>query len=283
MTSGFKIIIASSGPAQFGFLRETLTGMGHVPAAYLKSRSLRPSEPPDSEDLESLNAMIANVPVGMDLLLPGTPGAIAAMLAGYEPDLLFVFGFNWRLPQEVLDVPRLGVLNVHPSALPKYRGPSPVPWTIRNGDEFMGLTIHRMTERIDAGPVLAQVTDIPVPDEVTNKEIWELIRAELPELLAKAFDAVARGEHGTPQNEDEATRARWPPPEWQEVTWQGERKDIHHQIRVLRFLNGGQGPVVPFQGNTVRVLRTSLTADGGTRIECADGPLWVTHETAASG
>lgn len=283
MTSGLKIIIASSGPAQFGFLRETLTGMGHVPAAYLKSRSLRPSEPPDSEDLESLNAMIANVPVGMDLLLPGTPGAIAAMLAGYEPDLLLVFGFNWRLPQEVLDVPRLGVLNVHPSALPKYRGPSPVPWTIRNGDEFMGLTIHRMTERIDAGPVLAQVTDIPVPYEVTNKEIWELIRDALPELLAKALDAVARGERGTPQNEDEANRAGWPPPEWQEVTWQGGRKDIHHQIRVLRFLNGGQGPVVPFGGNTVRVLRTSLTADGGTRIECADGPLWVTHEPAASG
>jgi hypothetical protein len=54
-----------------------------------------------------------------------------------------------RLPREVLELPRLGALNVHPSALPKYRGPSPVLWAIRNGNPFMGVSVHRMTERID--------------------------------------------------------------------------------------------------------------------------------------
>lgn len=282
MTSGLKIVIASGGSAQFEFLREALTSMGHVPVAYLKSRSLRPSMPIDSEDLESAQAVIADLPAGMDLLLPGTPAGVAAMLAGYEPDLLLVYGFNWRLPREVLELPRLGVLNVHPSALPKYRGPSPVPWTIRNGDPFMGLTIHRMTERIDAGPILSQITDIPVPDEVTNKEIWELIKTRLPELLTESLDAVVRGDPGMPQDESKATYAGWPPPEWHDVTWQGERRNIHNQIRILRFLNGGKPPVVPFRGNSVRVHRTSLTADDGIRVECADGPLWVTCEPASS-
>ena len=72
---------------------------------------------------------------------------------------------------------------MHPSALPKYRGPSPVLWAIRNGDPYLGMTVHRMTERIDAGPVLAQVDDLPIPDEVTREDVWELTKAALPGLL----------------------------------------------------------------------------------------------------
>jgi len=100
--------------------------------------------------LEAVQAIVVDIPPGMDLLLPGSTSTIGALLAGYEPDLMLVFGFNWHLPRETLTVPRFGVLNVHPSALPRYRGPSPVLWAIRNGDPFMGITVHRMTERIDA-------------------------------------------------------------------------------------------------------------------------------------
>jgi methionyl-tRNA formyltransferase len=167
-------------------------------------------------------------------------------------------------------------LNIHPSALPKYRGPSPVLWAIRNGDPFMGLTVHRMTERIDAGPVLAQVDNIPIPDQVTSRDLWDLTKAALPDLLAEALEHAVRGDLGISQDEAKVTYAGFPPPEWYTVTWQGDRRSLHNQIRVLRYLNGGQGPVVDFQGTTVQVHTTSLTADGGTRIECADGPLWVT-------
>lgn len=283
MTPGLKIVIASSGPAQFEFFREALTDAGHVPVAYLTSRTMRPSMPVDSEGLEYIEKVIAGIPAGMDLLLPGRPAAIADMLAGYEPDLMIVYGFNWRLPREVLDLLRLGVLNVHPSALPEYRGPSAIPWAIRNGDKFMGLTIHRMDEKIDTGPILAQVKDIPIPEVVSGQIVWELIGPALREMLPEAVNAVARGEPGIPQDESKASYAGFPPPEWREVTWKGGRNDLHNQIRVLRFLNRGQPPVVSFQGNSVRVLRTSLAADGGVRIECADGPLWVTHEPAAIG
>jgi methionyl-tRNA formyltransferase len=75
----------------------------------------------------------------------------------------------------------------------------------------------------------------------------------------------------------------FPPPEWYEVTWRGSRQSLHSQIRVLRYLNRGQGPVVQFQGQRVHVHQTSLTPDEGTRIECADGPLWVTWTPGGSG
>ena len=140
----------------------------------------------------------------------------------------------------------------------------------------MGITVHRMTERIDAGPVLAQASDLPIPDRVSSADIWSLTRAVLPDLLRQALDSAVRSDPGTPQDETKATYAGFPPPDWYTVTWQGSRRDLHNQIRVLRYLNQGQGPEAEFQGRTVRVLGTSLVEDAGTRIECTDGPLWVT-------
>jgi len=282
VTSGLKIAIATHGSAQFKSLGEILAKMGHVPVTYLMSRSMRPSEPPTPGILEAVQKIAADLPLGMDLLLPGSPGAVATMLAGYQPDLLLVYGFNWRLPREALELPRLGVLNIHPSALPKYRGPSPVLWTIRNGDPFMGVTVHRMEERIDTGAIFAQADDLPVPDEVTSEDVWDLIRTALPGLLAEAIDAVVRGDPGTPQDEREMTYAGFPPPEWYDVSWLDGRRDLHNQIRVLRYLNEGQGPVVIVQDEIVQVHHSSLAADGGIRIECADGPLWVTCTPAGS-
>jgi methionyl-tRNA formyltransferase len=280
---GLRIVIASYGPSQFRIMHETLVSAGHVPVAYLVSRSMRPSAAAEPGLLEATKAIVADTPPGTDLLLPGSAGTVATMLAGYRPDVLLVFGFNWRLPRDVLELPRLGVLNVHPSALPKYRGPSPVLWAIRDGDPFMGITVHRMTEHIDAGPVLAQVDDLPIPDRVTSDDIWVLTKAALPDLIGQALDSAVRGDPGTPQDESKATYAGFPPPDWYKVTWQGDRRNLHDQIRVLRYLSRGQGPVAAFQGRTVQVIGTSLTEDGGTRLECADGPLWVSWTPSPSG
>jgi methionyl-tRNA formyltransferase len=209
VSTGLRLVIASYGSAQFRFLRETLTDMGHVPIAYLVSRSMRPSADAEPDILEAVKTIVTDLPPGMDLL-PGSASTIASQLAGYQPDLLLVFGFNWHLPRDVLELPRLGVLNVHPSALPKYRGPSPILWAIRNGDQFMGITVHRMTGRIDAGPILAQVDDVPIPDNVTSRDIWDLAKTVLPGLLARALDCAVRGDPGIPQDDAKATYAGVP-------------------------------------------------------------------------
>jgi methionyl-tRNA formyltransferase len=278
---GLRIVIASYGAPQFLFLHETLTAAGHIPVAYLVSRSMRPSASVEPDLLAATNEIVANVPAGMDLLLPGSVRTLPAVLAAYQPDVLLVFGFNWHLSPEVLAVPRLGALNIHPSALPKYRGPSPVLWAIWNGDPNMGVTVHRMTDRIDAGPILAQVDDLPLPDRVTNQDVWRLEQMALPGLLEVALDRLVRGDPGTPQREEQATYAGFPPPDWYTVTWQDSRKRLHNQIRVLRYLKRGKGPIVEFQGHTVRVDDTSLTEDDGVRIESTDGPLWVTYTSVA--
>jgi methionyl-tRNA formyltransferase len=276
MHAGLRIVIASSGASQLQFLNATLTAAGQLPVAYLVSRSMRPSATMEPDLLQATTGIVEDVPAGMDLLLPGSPRTLPALLAAYRPDVVLVFGFNWRLPPDVLAVPKLGVLNVHPSALPRYRGPSPVLWAIRSGDPYLGVTVHRMTERIDAGPVLAQVDDLPLPDRVTSQDVWELIKAALPELINQALDRAVRGDPGSPQDEDQATYAGFPPPDWYTVTWQGSRHSLHNQVRLLRYMCRGETAVLELEGDTLRVQGTSLTNDGGLRIDCEDGPLWVT-------
>ena len=283
MTRGLRIVIASYGSAQFRFLYETLTDLGHFPIAYLISRSMRPAAEAEPDILESVSTIIADLPVGMDLFLPGRTENIAGMLAGYRPDVVLVFGFNWRLPRDVLELPKLGVLNVHPSALPKYRGPSPVLWAIRNGDLSIGVTVHRMDQQIDAGPVLAQLEGIPLPDRVTGQDVWQLVRSVLPDLVNTALTRAAQGDSGIVQDEAKATYAGFPPADWYTVNWDDSRNSLHNQIRVLRFLNGGQGPMVEFQGRQVRIDQTSLQANGGIRVACIDGPLWLTCSEPSSG
>ncbi len=136
-----------------------------------------------------------------------------------------------------------------------------------------------MTGRIDAGPVLARVTDLPVPDHVSRQDVWDAQRAVLPGLLRDALGRAACGDPGTPQDEEAATYVGFPPPGWFRVTWQDGRLDVHNQVRVLRYIRG-HGPDAVLRGHQVPVARTSLADDGGTRVECAGGPLWVTCDPA---
>lgn len=77
-------------------------------------------------------------------------------LKQYEADLIVVVAYGQLLPQEILDYPKHGCVNVHASLLPKYRGAAPIQWAILNGDEITGVTIMRMEAGLDTGPIILQ-------------------------------------------------------------------------------------------------------------------------------
>jgi len=81
---------------------------------------------------------------------------VVGQLASFQPELIIVAAFGFILPQEVLSLPKFGCLNIHPSLLPRHRGPSPVANTILCGDELTGVTIMLMDAGMDTGPILAQ-------------------------------------------------------------------------------------------------------------------------------
>jgi len=129
------------------------------------------------------------------------------LLANSEWDLFVVAAYNAMLPQALLDMPRFGVLNVHPSLLPKLRGPSPVRSAIRNDAEaHVGVSIIALDEKMDHGPLVAQATvELPVWPE-RGAVLDEILFREGGRLLTEVIPAWINGEI-TPeeQNHTEAT------------------------------------------------------------------------------
>jgi methionyl-tRNA formyltransferase len=110
-----------------------------------------------------------------------------AQLRALEPDISVVVAYGQILHREVLDVPARGAINVHASLLPELRGAAPINWAIKLGHDRTGITVMRMVERMDAGPILHQVAE-PIGPEETGSELWsrlsEVGAAALIEALA---------------------------------------------------------------------------------------------------
>lgn len=109
-----------------------------------------------------------------------------------QPDVICVSCFTQRIPTKILNIPLHGGLNLHPSLLPKYRGPDPLFWTFRAGDLETGVTIHYMDEGLDTGDIAMQVP-VPLPDGTTGPEAEQILAAQGGELLAVALVRLAEG------------------------------------------------------------------------------------------
>lgn len=282
MVDPLRIVLASFGPDEFATLHSTCVNAGHRPVAYVHSRSMKPGQPVGPGAGMTVGTIVDAVPSDVDLLLPAGPAGLAACLPGYRPDLLVVFGFNWKIPAFVREIPRLGAINIHGSLLPKYRGPAPVLWAIRNGDPEIGVTIHRMDDGFDTGPILAQTDGIPIEDDVSQDLLRPRINSVIPDLLRRAIELVRAGFPGERQNDAEASYAGFLEPESAQVDWSHTARQIHNQVRTLRYIGLTGGPVAKIGDQWVRVLRTRLTpTPGATPVACADGKLWILESEPA--
>ena len=151
-----------------------------------------PSHPADwvPQTIDDL-ARAAGVPV---LLMRDAchPHALAT-IAAHQPDVIAVACFPRRLRAALLDLPRLGCLNVHPSLLPLGRGPEPVFWTLRRGERRTGVTIHRMDAGLDTGPISLQ-EGIAVPEGIRAPDLERHLAGIGGRLLVRAIDDLATGQ-----------------------------------------------------------------------------------------
>jgi methionyl-tRNA formyltransferase len=134
------------------------------------------------------------------------PRRIAAM----RPHAICVACFPYRLPQDIIRIPLLGSLNVHPSLLPDNRGPDPLFWTFQRGDAFTGVTIHLMDAGLDTGPILRQKR-LEVPDGISEQLLLQRLADCGAELLREALCGLAAGRiQPLPQENARATRYPFP-------------------------------------------------------------------------
>src|SRR5204863_139741 len=161
---------------------------GHEVVALLTNRVAMGggAAPGDSATSE----LVFGAPGDLDVLLPASRSTIAPLLASAQPDLVVCMGFPWKIPADALAVPRLGWLNGHPSLLPRHRGPLPVAWAIREGDDEVGITFHRMDAELDTGPILSQ-RSFPLGELEEPDVFYGRFGQVIGEALAQALERLA--------------------------------------------------------------------------------------------
>jgi methionyl-tRNA formyltransferase len=154
-------------------------------------------------------------------------------LRGLQPDLAVVAAYGKLIPQAMLDIPTLGMINVHASLLPRYRGAAPVHRAVIAGDAETGVTIMRVIRELDAGGMFATVTR-PIGQDETS-DVVERDLAQLGgALLVSVVDQLAEGTaHEEPQDASQATYAAKLTKEEGLIDWTRPAAAIHNQVRGL--------------------------------------------------
>jgi methionyl-tRNA formyltransferase len=268
------VLISRVLPAVIGY-SSLLRELGHDPVALMCSREL-------ADRYGGLADLLVGAPAELDVVIPASRDRIAPLLRSLEPDLALCTGFPWKIPAEALAVPTHGVVNGHPSLLPRYRGPSPVAWAIRNGESEIGFTLHYMDAELDTGNVLGQVR-IPLNDEQGWEDLEPKFGPAIGELFPHVLERVERGDPGDPQAEHDATYFSFFEPEYAWIDWSRPAVEIERQVRAWRFHSpmSPLGALAELDGETVRVLRVSLEPAEGREMQCGDGTLWLVETEPA--
>ena len=172
---------------------------------------------------------------GIPLLQPMSlkPPEFLAELAGFKADLGVVAAYGRILSDAVLAVPRLGMINVHASLLPRYRGAAPVHRAVIAGDRETGVTIMRVVRALDAGPMMATIHR-PIDADETSVDVERDLARLGAGLLVDVVDRLAAGSASEmPQNDAEATYAPRLTKEDSPLDWSRRARDLHNQIRGL--------------------------------------------------
>jgi methionyl-tRNA formyltransferase len=159
--------------------------------------------------------------------------AFLSALSGFGADIGVVAAFGRILSETLLAIPRLGMVNVHASLLPRYRGAAPVHRAVMAGDRETGVTIMRVVKALDAGPMLAKASRPIDPDETSQDVEHDLARLGASLLVATLDRMAAEDLPGVPQNDDESTYAPRLTRDDGIVNWKRPASEIHNQIRGL--------------------------------------------------
>jgi methionyl-tRNA formyltransferase len=212
------------------------------------------------------------------------PDAVAR-IGAEAPDLIVVAAYGHILPKSILDIPRLGCINVHASLLPKYRGAAPINWAVARGETVTGITIMRMDEGMDTGPML-HVREMPIGEEDTAETIFAKLSILGAEALLEALRRLREGTlDETPQDAALATYAPMLKKEHGRIDWSRPAREV---LNLVRGMTPWPSAFALHAGKTLKVLSSVLPAEsgpagepgelvavgrGGISVACGEGVL----------
>ncbi len=210
--------------------------------------------------------------------------AVAELIRNLQPDAVVVAAYGLILPREVLEVPPHGCLNVHPSLLPRWRGPSPIAFAILAGDEYTGVTIMLMDEGMDTGPILARSEPVAIgPDDTTATLTPKLARIGARLLLDTLPRWVAGEITPEPQDDSKATYSRLLAKADGTINWERPAEELWRTVRAFDPWPGAftrwQGKLLkilscrPVPGDSDRPPGTVVPLDSGAAVQTGRGLL----------
>ena len=196
-------------------------------------------------------------------------GTVAALLRELAPDCLVVVAYGRILPQEILDVPPRGCVNIHGSLLPRYRGAAPIQWSVIRGETVTGVTSMFMDAGMDTGDIIDTLTT-PIGENETAGELFERLAPLGAQLLSTTLAAIADGTvTRRPQNDAEATMAPMLEKAMGRLDLTRPARELHNQVRGM---NPWPGAFCTAGGKTLKIHETRVAAGSGApgTLLCAD-------------
>lgn len=252
-----------------------------------KNRGMKLVAPPVKQKAQGLK-----IPVFQpEKLRDGTALETIRKLA---PELIVVAAYGRILPDEILDFPKLGCINVHSSLLPKYRGAAPIHWAMLNGEEETGVTIMHMASELDAGDIIMQEKTSIDKDE-TVETLYSRLAETGGALLIKAVKALEAGTAPrVPQNPAQVSYAPMLSRELSPIDWNKSAWEIHNQIRALIPWPAASTDLLP--GQTIKVFASQVGGEtgkapgtileagkSGIAVACGDGKVLYLTELQVPG
>jgi methionyl-tRNA formyltransferase len=176
-------------------------------------------------------------------------------IENYQPDLLITAAYGQLLPKRLLEMPRLGCINVHASLLPRWRGGAPIHKAIIEGDKETGVTIMRMVQALDAGDMISQVV-VPIEEEDTVSSMFEKLAVAGAKLLIETLPQIEAGTiTETPQDEALVTYAPNLTREDERIDWTKNARQIYNQVRGM---NAWPGAFTHFSNKVMKIWQARI-------------------------
>lgn len=181
-----------------------------------------------------------------------------------QPDLIVTAAYGKILPQDVLDVPVYGCINVHASLLPKHRGAAPIQWSILSGDTETGITVMKMDAGMDTGDILS-TAKISIEPDVTTVELTEKLALLGAQLLSQTIPGYLSGEI-IPKRQDDAMASFSPPIRKEQglIDWAESAIKIHNKIRAL---SSWPGAYTYLSKSRIKIYASAIDGDGCRKRE----------------
>ena len=155
-----------------------------------------------------------------------------------NPDVICVVAYGKILPKEVLDIPRLGCINVHGSLLPKYRGAAPIQWAVLNGDKTTGITTMYMDVGMDTGDMILK-EEVEIGENETTGELWDRLSEIGGKLLVETLKRIEEGTAPREKQGDDFSMAPMLNKEMAKIDWENKTaKEIKNLVRGLNPIMG---------------------------------------------